>query len=411
MFPRGLRRRDFLKGLSALAAAPLLTNIKALAAGPIKVTEVRIQPIKLEKDVGSFKDYIGRTLSYRIGGGNCIEIYTDQGLVGIGPDVEPSALKSISAILVGQDPFDVDLLGERLSEITVGSVGFNRPGASAEIALWDLIGKATGQPLYKLWGGSKHKITPYSSMFLLSTPEERAETAVRLKSEGWRAVKFKAHYPTQKDDIALVTLTRKAVGDNFDIMVDANKAGLNFASAHGVPWDFTRAYSTAMAYQELGVYWLEEPLPRYDFEELAELNRLLAMKLAGGELNHGLHEFRWLLEQGCFDVIQPEVMSEGPNLLRKVAVIADSMNKLIVPHLGDGRLGTICNMHLSATWPNAPYLECSNENSPGEYTSGYAMFENPIVLTKDGHFDLPQGPGLGMTIRKELLVKSDSIGA
>lgn len=407
MHRRDLPRRDFLSGLTALAAVPLLSGIKALAAGRIKITEVRIQPIKLEKDVGSFVDYIGRTLSYRIGGGNIVEVHTDQGLVGIGPDLQPTQLKAMNAFLVGKDPFDIDLLGERLYEMAGagGGVGYGRGGASVEIALWDLIGKATGQPLYKLWGGSKHKVTPYSSMFRLQTPEQRAEVAVELKEQGWTAVKFKAHYPDMKSDIRLAEAVRKAVGDDFGIMIDANKAGLNFASAHGVPWDFTRAYETAKAYQDVNVYWLEEPLPRYDFAELAELNRLLTMKLAGGEDNHGLHEFRWLLEQGCFDIVQPEIMAEGPNLLRKVAILADSMNKYIVPHLGDGRLGTVCNMHLNASWPNAPYLECSNEIPIGGYESGYAMFENPIKLTKDGHFELPDAPGLGMTVRKDLIVE------
>ena len=85
-------------------------------------------------------------------------------------------------------------------------------------------------------------------------------------------------------------------------MVDGNKATLDYASKQGVPWDFTRAFQTAKEYQNMNVYWLEEPLPRYDFDGLAELNRLIEMKLAGGEGNRGIHEFRTLLEKGCFDI-------------------------------------------------------------------------------------------------------------
>ena len=187
------------------------------------------------------------------------------------------------------------------------------------------------------------------------------------------------------------------------IMCDGNKAGLNWESTRGVPWDFTRAAETAKEYQRMNVYWLEEPLPRYDFDGLAELNRLVEMKLAGGETNRGLHEFRWLLEKGCFDIVQPEIMLLGPTLLRKIAILAESMNKLCIPHVGDMRLGTICDLHLIASWPNAPYIEIFNEVPVGDYVYPFSIFEEPPVLDKEGFFRVPQGPGLGMTIKKEFL--------
>jgi L-alanine-DL-glutamate epimerase-like enolase superfamily enzyme len=209
-----------------------------------------------------------------------------------------------------------------------------------------------------------------------------------------------------KEDVRLVEMARKAVGDDFGIMCDGNKATLNYASEKGVPWDFTRAVETAKEYQRMHVYWLEEPLPRYDFDGLAELNRLIEMKLAGGEGNRGIHEFRALLEKGCFDIVQPEVMLEGPTHLRKIAVIAESMNKLCIPHVGDSRLGTICDLHLVASWPNAPYLEIFNDVPIGNYEYPFQIFENPPTLDKDGYFNVPQGPGLGMTIKKEFLTET-----
>lgn len=127
------------------------------------------------------------------------------------------------------------------------------------------------------------------------------------------------------------------------------------------------------------------------------------MKIAGGEANRGLHEFRWLLEKGCFDVVQPEIMSVGPTQMLKTAVIAESMNKMIIPHVGDMGLGTICNLHLIASWPNCPYIEIFNEIPIGDYIYPFSIFEEPPVLDKDGFFKVPQGPGLGMTIKKEFL--------
>jgi D-galactarolactone cycloisomerase len=394
----GIHRRDFLKTLPALAAVPRLRGAR------VKITDVRIVPLRTMKDLGSYPDWLGNPRPIRIGGGAFVEVHSDQGITGIGPDMSPTLLPAVKTLLTGADPFDVDLHAERLYGIQAGT-GY-RGTAGVEIALWDLIGKATNQPLYKLWGGGRDRVAPYSSMLRLSTPEERADIAVKLKAQGWKAIKYRSSFPTMKEDVRLVELARKAVGDDFGIMCDGNKATLNYASQRGVPWDFTRAVETAKEYQRMNVYWLEEPLPRYDFDGLAELNRLIEMKLAGGEGNRGIHEFRTLLEKGCFDIVQPEVMLEGPTHLRKIAVIAESMNKFCIPHVGDSRLGTICDLHLVASWPNAPYLEIFNDVPIGNYEYPFQVFENPPTLDKDGYFNLPQGPGLGMTIKKEFLAET-----
>ncbi len=396
-----MRRRDFLKAFPVLASLPAIPHLNGAR---IKITGVRNLELKVSRDIGSYPDWQGNPRTIKIGGGAILEIQTDQGLTGIGPGVDPSLVAGVERLLVGSDPFDVDLHAERLYDLRGGvSAPGYRGSAGAEIALWDLIGKATGQPLYKLWGGGRNRIAPYASMLRLSTPEERADIAVKLKSEGWQAIKYRCSFPTLKEDIRLVEVVRKAVGSDWTIMCDANKAPLNYASTQGVRWDFTRAAETAKAYQQLDVYWLEEPLPRYDYDGLAALNRLVEMKLAGGEGNRGVHEFRELLERGCFDIVQPEVMLEGPTHLRKIAVIAESMNKLCIPHVGDGRLGTICDLHLIASWPNAPYIEIFNDRPIGNYEYPFAVFENPPVIDKEGYFNLPQGPGLGMAIKKEFL--------
>jgi L-alanine-DL-glutamate epimerase-like enolase superfamily enzyme len=386
-------RRDLLRSLPAIAAIPKLRGAR------VKITDVRLVQLKVMKDLGSYPDWQGNLRRVRIGGGAFTEIATDQGMSGIGPEFPPEMLPAIKEALIGKDPFDIDIHAVRLAGILSST---NRGSASAEITLWDLIGKLTGQPLYKLWGGGRERVAPYASMLRLSTPEERADISVKLKSEGWQAIKFRSSFPTMKEDVRLVEVVRKAVGNDWVIMCDGNKAPINFTTK-GVPWDFTRAYETAKEYQRMNVYWLEEPLPRYDIDGLAELNRMIEMKLAGGEGNHGLHEFRTYLERGCFDIVQPEVMKEGPTLLRKVAVLAESMNKMCIPHQGDSRFGTICDLHLVATWPNAPYLEIFNDVPIGDYTNPFAIFENPPLLDKEGYFNLPQANGLGISVKKEFL--------
>jgi len=434
-----MRRRDFLRalpGVAAVAAVPRLLGAK------IKITDIRIVRLRVIKEVGSFAGYMGPwdTNVIRIGGGSIVEVHTDQGLVGIGPAVDPVQLPALKAQLLGQDPFDLQLLVANLRDVTGmgtarrvaaaappsaeagarnggapislnaaagrgGPLSADRAFSAVEIALWDIIGKACNQPLYKLWGPAKDRVAPYASQARLGTPEERADLAVKLKSMGWRAIKYRAHFETMKEDIRLVEMARKAVGDDFDIMVDANQA-TNGPLTPTVMWDFRRAAETARAYQQLNTYWLEEPLPRYDFEHLAELNRLIEMPLAGGEGNRGLHEFRWLMEQGCFDIVQPEVLLEGPLELRKIAVLAESMNKLICPHGADGGVGSVCCLHLIASWPNSPYLEIYQDLPMMEYSNGLAIFEEPPVVDKSGYFNMPQTPGLGVSINKDLILPS-----
>ena len=406
----GLSRREVLKFLS-LATAGAVTNhlmeaARVEASGRAKITEVKLVQLRVEKDLGSYPDWVGNPRHITVGGGGFTEIHTDQGVVGIGPESNPALMQQINAILTGQDPFDIDILAARLYDI--GGGGGYRGSAGAEIALWDLIGKLANQPLYKLWGGGRERIIPYASMLRLSTPEERGELAAKLKSDGWRAIKVRSSFPTMRDDIRLVEAIRKTTGVDWMIMCDGNKATFDEGVSKGYRWDFTRACQTALEYQRLGVYWLEEPLPRYDYDELAELNRLITMKLAGGEGNRGVHEFRDLLEKGCFDIVQPEVMLEGPTHLRTVSILAQSMNKMCIPHVGDSRLGTICDLHLVASWPEttAPVLEIFNDEPIGNYTYPFSTFEEPPILTKDGYFNLPQGPGLGMKIREDLIIKS-----
>jgi L-alanine-DL-glutamate epimerase-like enolase superfamily enzyme len=432
-----MRRRDILKGMPVIAAAaalPAQGQVSKPTGLRMKITDIKILRLRVIKDLGTFAGFMGPsdTNRPRIGGGSVVEVHTDQGLVGLGPAMDPVHLPALKGQLIGEDPFNIQLIVANMREVTGmgsarriaaskppvppdgnqlplteaagrgGDTSADRAYSAIEIALWDIIGKACNQPLYRLWGPVSDRITPYASQSRLGTPQTRAEFAARIKADGWKAIKYRAHFETKKDDIALVEQTRKLVGDDFDIMCDANQATNGFLTP-SVRWSFQRAVETARAYQELDVYWLEEPLPRFDFDHQAELNRLVELPIAGGEGNRGLHEFRLLLERGCFDIVQPEVLLEGPMEIRKIATLAESMNKLMCPHLAEGCVGTICNMHLIASLPNAPYLEITHDLPLADYSNGFAVFEEPPVFNKGGYFDMPQKPGLGMTIKRDLI--------
>lgn len=389
-------RRTFLRAFPASALLPALK-----AAPRLKITAVKLIPLKVLRETGTMEAAWnpGTISHYRIGGGAYLEIQTDQGLAGIGPAMDDRALESARAQLIGHDPFDIEQLAGPLRYYVGG-----RAVSSIEIALWDLAGKAARQPVYKMWGAKKDRVPAYASMIQLSTPEERARMAVQLKSEGWRAIKVRLHYATLREDIELVTAVRKAVGDGMEIMTDANQAQSATGWQPGVVWDFRRALETARELEKLNVYWLEEPLRRYDWDALAELNRQVAIPIAGGENNIGVHEYRTMLEKGVFDILQPDIMvADGVTGFREIASLTAAYDKRIVPHHGGGNLGTIAQLHAIASWPNAPWIEILHDPPVAAYTNGFAMMEDAPEVDKEGYLNLPQTPGWGVTINRAML--------
>ena len=282
----------------------------------LKITDIRSVSLRTIKDIGTLEPAWnpGGRMEFHEGGGSYVEIHTDQGLVGIGPGVEAGLLPAIKSRLVGKDPFDTEKHAAVLGYYASGLP--YRGSAGIDIALWDLIGKACGQPLYKLWGGVKDRVPAYASMVQLSTPAERAQLAATLAEEGWQAIKLRIHHPTVKEDIETVEKVREAVGGRMEIMVDANQAQSSGNWQPGVLWDYRRAVETARALQQLGCYWLEEPLPRYAFKQLAELSRQVEMPIAGGENNRGIHEFMQMLQEDVYDILQPERCVSAPSAQR-----------------------------------------------------------------------------------------------
>jgi L-alanine-DL-glutamate epimerase-like enolase superfamily enzyme len=400
-----MQRRDFLKSAPLAVLMPQLPSLVAQlrSAVQLKITDIRIVKLKVVRETGKIEAAWnpGTVTTQRIGGGSVIEIQTDQGLSGIGPAMDPAFLEAAKSQLVGKDPFSVEQLAGPLRYYVGGSP---RTVSALEIALWDLIGKATGQPLYKLWGADKDRVPAYASMIQLSTPEERARMAAQLKSDGWQGIKLRAHYPTLKEDVQLVEGVRKAVGDDMVIMVDANQAQSFGTWQPGVMWDFRRALETARELERLNCLWLEEPRLRYSFDENARLGSLVDIPIAGGENNRGVHEFRWILEQNVFSIVQPDIMvADGVTGFREIGALVQAHHKRLIPHHGGGNLGTIAQLHAIASWPHSPWIEILHDPPVAAYTNGFAIMQNAPLVDKEGYLNLPQGPGLGVEINKDLI--------
>jgi D-galactarolactone cycloisomerase len=315
----------------------------------LRVTHVRLVPLKTVREAGSLEPAWdpGGQMTFRIGGGSYLEIHTDQGLVGIGPAMDASLLPIVNEHLAGKDPFDVEAHAARLQYYGRGRP--RRGSASVDIALWDLLGKASGKPLYKLWGGTNENVLPYASTIQLSTPEKAPLLAGELLDEGWKAIKLRLHHASLEEDVRTAEAVRAEVGDRMEIMADANQAQSPGSWQPGVRWDLARAVETARELERLRYGWLEEPLPRYAFDLLGELNHLVELPIAGGENNSGLHEFRWMLERGVYDILQPDsLVSGGVTELRKIGALAEAFGKRVVPHHGGGGIGTIAHLHLVA---------------------------------------------------------------
>ena len=179
-----MNRRGFVAGLGALAMAPpLLAQESRRHAGRMKITEVRLVSLKVVRELGTLEPawQPGRTMYFRVGGGAFLEVRTDQGLVGIGPAIDPALMPLVQKVLVGNDPFDTEQLNARMRY--EGLCDRYNGGANVDIALWDLVGKACGQPIHKLLGGGREKVGTYAAMVKLSKPEERADKAAELAAQ------------------------------------------------------------------------------------------------------------------------------------------------------------------------------------------------------------------------------------
>ncbi len=147
-----------------------------------------------------------------------VEIHTDEGITGIGSGGVPVRWEATARLLVGQDPFDLE---KHVWNLRSMAFFVGRPWP-VEVALWDIMGKAAGQPVYKLLGGGSSKIRAYASTGECRTADARVEAAKQTVDEGFRALKIRFHSEDWRDDVKTLAAVRKAVGDDIDIMVDAN---------------------------------------------------------------------------------------------------------------------------------------------------------------------------------------------
>ncbi|NLU74388.1 mandelate racemase/muconate lactonizing enzyme family protein [Streptomyces sp. HNM0575] len=334
-----------------------------------------------------------------------LEVGTDDGLVGHGAahgglEAAVALDRFVTPHLLGQDPAQVDRLAAVIRDAEI----LGPPPYCMEIPLWDILGKAAGMPVHRLWGGAGDRVRAYCSTGELRPARQRAEDVAALADAGFTAVKLRFHHDDPREDLAVAEAVREKAGDRIELMADANQAGADPGTGGHRVWDFRTALGVARELERLGFHWLEEPLPRHDLDGLSRLrDRLETIKLAGGEDNHGLHEFRLLLERGCFDVLQPDaVKSETASAIRKLAAFAELGGVDVVPHTWGNGLGMLVHLHLAASLTNCGYLEFPHDPPSGLTASARdRMLTEPVTVDEEGFVQVPQRPGFGFVLDEE----------
>ena len=324
-----------------------------------------------------------------------VRVETDEGVVGIGSGDTMDDFAAFEHLFLGADPLAVARHVRTLETIDFHA-GRYWP---LEAALWDIVGKVAGLPVATLFGGATDGIPAYASCGSLLDPAQRAESALRLREEGFGALKIRIDPRRLDEGVAAVTATRHAVGESMAIMVDLNQ-GWRMAGDRSPAIDTVAAREIAVRLAELDVLWLEEPLAGSDLRGLAALRASApGVRIAGGEMTRTFNELVAALDADAFDVHQPDVvLAAGMSRTRTVAELALARNRWFTPHTWTNGIGLLANLHVAAGVGGGPFIEFPYD-PPGWTTERRDfMLAEPIRPGPDGILRVPAMPGLGIVL-------------
>jgi len=336
-----------------------------------------------------------------------VRVFDDAGRCGVGSGDSMYGFADYESYFIGQDPLNIDRHAAVLSNIEFHA---GRPWP-LDLALWDLNGKIKDEPVWQMLGGFSNKIRAYASSGVHRSIPEMVQVAARAVALGFPALKVRFGRPNLDDDLAVVKAIRDALGSSLELMVDCNQ-GWRMPWDIATPWTLDHATDIAKVLEANGVYWMEEPLHRGDYDGMTELRKRVKMRIAGGELTREPYEFRELLKRGCFDVFQPDVVcSQGITGLAKFAHEVAAAGKIFTPHTWGNGIGMMGNLHVTAGTVGAPFIEFPFD--PPEWTTkrrDYIMTET-IEADGEGWIHLSDEPGLGITLDEDVLAKTASAQA
>jgi L-alanine-DL-glutamate epimerase-like enolase superfamily enzyme len=418
-------RRKFLKSAAAVAGTSALAGLTSCVSRQENrsgVTDNLIHPlIDIKRENIKITDIRVTLLSYQLkpeelwtdGDNNGIiwqttsvimEVFTDVGIVGIGgasryrgpEEMKNYTEKVIKPLLIGKNPFDVEIL-------TGGIAGEGARGAWAgvDVALWDIIGKAKGLPLYKILAPDTEPQTHLrvyasggeftwrkDSGFTDIGPESHIKQALSHKKEGYTAFKFRMGGGfgnlgiTMKDYIPHLYKLREAVGPDFDLIQEANTR-----------WSVEQCLEICPVLEELKFLWFEEPTKRVIDDYLKIKQALPTVKLSGGENRNNRYQLAEWIDSGAYDIIQSGCDDAGMTENWYIARMAHTRGRLFTGHNWQDGLVTVANAHLLAAIPNRFLLETNM--TPNPLKEG--LFKEKLIV-KNGYLDIPDKPGLGVEL-------------
>jgi L-alanine-DL-glutamate epimerase-like enolase superfamily enzyme len=332
-----------------------------------------------------------------------VEVLTDEGLTGLGTvGVGGGTAKHIienhlKNFVVGENPFDVELLWERMyrSTINYGRKGIAVEAISAvDIALWDIMGKKAGQPIYNLLGGkTRDRIQVYASRLYAIEIDDLVREAEGYLKQGFRAMKQRFGYGPRdgtagmKKNGELVKAVREVVGYDVDLMADAYMG-----------WDLDYAIRMVRMLDEYQLRWVEEPLIPDDIDGYVKLSASVDTPISTGEHEFTRWGFRELISRRAASILQPDTNRVGGiTEARKVYAMASGAGLPVIPHSGQ-----MHNYHLIMSHMNCPIAEYFPP--PEGEPDGNEMFWKIFIgepVAKDGYVELPDKPGLGLTLNQD----------
>ncbi|MGY0021169.1 mandelate racemase/muconate lactonizing enzyme family protein [Streptomyces sp. YJ-C3] len=327
-----------------------------------------------------------------------VRVHTDEGITGIGSGDTMDGFDAFRHLFVGTDPLDITR-HVRAIETANFHGGHYWP---LEVALWDIIGKVHDRPVAELFGNATKRLPAYASSGELKSPNDRVDTALLAREIGFRAMKIRIDRNRVREGIAAVRAVRERLGDDFEIMVDLNQSW-RMAGDTAPATDLVRTQTIVAELAELGVFWVEEPLPYADLDGFKRLRAANpTVRIAAGEMHHSTTELLRFLEEDALDIYQMDVvLAIGMHRARTLAEVAQLKHRHFTPHSWTNGIGVLANVHAAAGVGGGPYFEFPFDPPGWTPERRDFMLTDPVRIEADGCVVVPDAPGLGVDLDED----------
>jgi D-galactarolactone cycloisomerase len=368
----------------------------------MKICEVRAVGLRGGTPEGGWSDELAQEDCVH----TLIAVITEDGVAGLGSiftsvDLVRAALQVLRPLVVGEHALEPERVSEKLHQSTfwLGRGGSMTHAVSGiDMALWDILGQVTGQPVGRLLGGRyRDRVMPYASL-LMDIPEVLSDRLTAVQTQGFRAFKIgwgPFGRQSNRMDEAMVRAARETVGSDSLLMVDAG--GSDAFWKNGYKW----ALRTAAMLADYDVFWFEEPLQPDALDDYVELRKEAPVPIAGGEVFTRRQAFQPWLQARAFDIVQPDVTKVGGiSESRRIAWMAEENGVRYIPHGWNTAVGLAADLQLASAFPHTDLVE---------YITGSPYVDDivadPWKLDEKGLLAIPDKPGLGLSLNLEAVAR------